>query len=60
MLARMARTFTASNVNDCIASEPYASLDSEEQKKHFTDDPAAYLQYRKAVDEEFNDRFKFV
>ncbi|OCK80948.1 FAD/NAD(P)-binding domain-containing protein [Lepidopterella palustris CBS 459.81] len=33
---------------------------SEEQKKQFREDPAAYLHYRKLVEAELNQRFKFI
>ncbi|KAL4924805.1 flavin-containing monooxygenase [Aspergillus undulatus] len=33
---------------------------SEEQKQTFRDDPAAYLHYRKTVEQELNQRFKFI
>ncbi|CAK7204037.1 hypothetical protein SEUCBS139899_006788 [Sporothrix eucalyptigena] len=33
---------------------------SDEQKKKFRDDPQAYLQYRKDVEQELNVRFKFI
>ncbi|KAL2837716.1 putative dimethylaniline monooxygenase [Aspergillus pseudoustus] len=33
---------------------------TEEQKQQFRDDPAGYLHYRKMVEEELNQRFKFI
>ncbi|KAL3464645.1 putative dimethylaniline monooxygenase [Aspergillus heterothallicus] len=33
---------------------------TEEQKQKFRDDPAEYLNYRKMVEEELNQRFKFI
>jgi len=33
---------------------------TEEQKQKFRDDPAEYLRYRKLVEEELNQRFKFI
>ncbi|KAL4865169.1 hypothetical protein BDV12DRAFT_211233 [Aspergillus spectabilis] len=33
---------------------------TEEQKQKFRDDPAEYLQYRKMVEQELNQRFKFI
>ncbi|KAL2836227.1 putative dimethylaniline monooxygenase [Aspergillus pseudodeflectus] len=43
------------------AGENGANFDySEEQKQKFRDDPAEYLHYRKMVEEELNQRFKFI
>ena len=36
------------------------NTDSEEQKQRFSQDPDEYLRYRKLVEAELNQRFKFV
>lgn len=34
--------------------------DSAEQKKHFAENPGAYVKYCKEIEDELNQRFKFI
>ena len=43
-----------------LLSKHSCVTDSEEQKENFTKNPEEYLKYRKAVEAELNQRFKFV
>jgi hypothetical protein len=38
----------------------YGSLDSEEQKQHWAANPREHQRYCKAIEDELNQRFKFI
>ena len=61
MLVKMVPTLTVYTPIDPHNVTTYSQItDSEEQKKLFADVPEEYLKYRKLVEGELNQRFKFV